>query len=185
MAVSAAASRQASTLRLRLEGLAVLVGLIAIIAVLIGMATAPLRAVNAEIAAVESRMAGFEASVRNAAVPAPVNLAPILADADAEAHSAVIQRWITRDADAAGLRVERLSPAALNSREAGVTAISFSLDARGDLEAWTGFLTKLAARRPALFLERMQVTASGVRRRDDRLAITVSLTGYALDELSP
>lgn len=106
-----------------------------------------------------------------AAYVAPYALDAVYRTGQPDALAADLQAALNQEAAIAGLRQVRIRRLPAVEAEGGAHWVPLDFEARGDLLAIDGFLTRLQAREPGLLIASARLEAQGVRRPDDEILL--------------
>jgi hypothetical protein len=166
-------------LKQKLEGIAILALLAVAAAAILWAVAEPVLEKLHRVQDIEIRLSRFQNAVASGAEVVRVDVSAVISSGVAsDQHALDIQRGLVEDSQAAGLLLGELSVLPERVLEPGMRQMRFHAASTGDLAQLTKFLTQLGERRPALFLDRLEVQAGTGSRPDQQLTVKIEISSY-------
>ncbi len=163
-----------------LQGVLLLLALVALLGALTWNGIAPILELRAQIAETGSRIDAFQRAERAAPIEKLDTSMVVAAGVAPETRELAIQRMLVDQGAAIGLQMSQMSALPRKDLEQGVVRLSFQIEATGDLQHWTMFMRAIAEQRPAVFVDQMNLRASPGPRADLNLGMSTTLSTYVL-----
>lgn len=165
--------------RHRVQGLAILLAALGLVALLVWRLASPVLELRARHQAVTERIARFEAAASRPVTRQIIDASELLFSGDSvEGLARRNQRLLVENAESAGLRLQRISQGPIEPLEHAKARVRFQGEFVGDLQAFEDYLGFLERRQPVFFIDRLEIKANDSGRPDIAMSIRIDLSTF-------